>query len=152
MIQRPHHNHSSQLNTGLISSPTIVTNKLDVAVDSSKQNHQQQPTSPSATNFCPNDTLTNSITSQNCINNSNNICQSEQLATNSIVESSKKRKKRFRQNSPPVRNLSAYMFFANVHRHSVMKHFPDCSCPGITKILAAMWKEAPFEEKKVLLR
>jgi hypothetical protein len=119
--------------------------------ESSVQNCQQHSSPSQSTNTLPvTATTTNGlIKNQNIINNVTSACQSSQPLTNNAAESSKKRKRRSQQDSPPTRNLSAYMFFANVHRPWVMKLYPESTCPDITKILATLWKEAPFEEKKV---
>eukprot|EP01121_Diplochlamys_sp_Union-15-3_P022036 TRINITY_DN9256_c0_g1_i2.p1 TRINITY_DN9256_c0_g1~~TRINITY_DN9256_c0_g1_i2.p1 ORF type:complete len:299 (-),score=42.95 TRINITY_DN9256_c0_g1_i2:6-902(-) len=45
--------------------------------------------------------------------------------------------------------MSAYMFFANTHRPTVMKHYPDITCPDVTRILGKMWSETTDGEKKL---
>jgi len=66
-----------------------------------------------------------------------------------IFEDGKRKKRPRKDPNAPKRNMSAYMFFANTHRPTVMKHYPDITCPDVTRILGKMWSEATDEEKKM---
>lgn len=56
--------------------------------------------------------------------------------------------KRKRDPDAPKRPMSAYFSFANKIRGKIKSENPNCSNGEISKILSAMWKEIPEDERK----
>jgi hypothetical protein len=152
----------SRLQPHVEQHPKYTSHPRENFVHSSTHNHPQQSQLTKEVDSCPQQTVNNtpSTCNNNCEKNiqnnsdiKSNIYQMSSTASSEIespsTKSKKRKRKRLQNDLPPVRNLSAYMFFANVHRYYLMKHYPNLTCPVLTKILAAMWKEAPLEEKKV---